>query len=174
MNFTCPGCNLVFPAEAALQDLQAREAVRAALSLPAPLADRVLRYLRLFNPPKRVLAWHRVTRLLQDLLAPIAAGKLERQGRTWSAPLDYWQSGLDEILAKREKLTLPLKTHGYLFEIVCGYANKSEGASETQDIERARHPAHRAAAGDAAASADPRVRDAALGTLKKLTKGGAP
>lgn len=172
MNFTCPGCNLVFPAEAALVDHQAREAVRAALLLPSPLGDRVLRYLGLFRPAKRTLSWDRAARFLVELLDPITAGRIERNGRAWVAPLSTWEVALDDILAKRDKLQLPLKSHGYLFEIVAGLSSKAEGISEKDEIERAAHPGHRVLS-KPEEPADPRVAEAAIGALRSLTKGGA-
>ncbi len=67
-----------------------------------------------------------------------AAATVERDGRTWSAPLDYWGIALDEMLEKRDRLSLPLKSHGYLIEIVCGLSNKAEGSAEQkQEASRA-------------------------------------
>ncbi len=173
MNFTCPACNAVFPAEAALVDNQAREAVRAALLLPSALADRTLRYLGLFRPARRALSWERAARLLTELTEAVNAGRVERNGRAWVAPMPLWQQALDDLLAKRDKLQLPLKSHGYLFEMVAGLAAKSEGASEQRDIERAAHPGHRVLnTPDQAPAADPEVRRAALDLATKITRGG--
>lgn len=151
-------------------DYQAREAVRAAFLLPAPLGDRLVRYLGLFRPKSRALSWDRVARLLSELLEPINAGRVERNGRAWVAPLSVWELALDEILAKRDKLQLPLKSHGYLFEIVAGFASKAEGAAEKHEIERERSPHRVLNEPGPRESGDPRVRDAALGALKHLTK----
>lgn len=129
---TCPGCGFTADIEAFLLDAVAREVVLLAFSLPAPLGERLLRYLRLFAPPKRALAWDRVLRLLLDLAPAIAEARVERNGRTWAAPLDYWSMALDDMLARRDQLQLPLKSHGYLFEIVAGLSNKAEGKAEAK------------------------------------------
>lgn len=150
-------------------DAQAREAVSAALDLPGALGDRLLRYLGLFRSPSRALAWDRVGRLLRELLDPIKAGRVERNGRAWIAPMAAWEAALDDILDKRDKLQLPLRTHGYLFEIVAGIAAKSEGRREAAEIESAKGPYRPLNKQADAAPADPEVRAQHLDALKSLT-----
>lgn len=132
MQLTCPCCSARFPIEAALADDAARQAVAAALRLPAPLGELLLRYIALFRPTKRALSWDRAAKLLDELSAPIRAGQVERNGRIWAAPQESWRAALEEMLERRDKLTLPLKSHGYLFEIVAGFAAKGEARIEQQ------------------------------------------
>lgn len=141
MHLTCPCCAARFPVEAALTDDAARVAVAAALKLPAPLGDLTLRYLGLFRPAQRALAWDRAAKLLQELLEPIQAAQVRRNGCDWAAPLELWRQGLEQVLEARERLTLPLKGHGYLFEVVAGMASKSKGAAEVKaEKQRAYRP----------------------------------
>lgn len=137
MNFVCPCCHSVFPIEASLNDMAGREAVVEAFSL-TPFGDMLVGYVRLFTPPKRVLSNLRLVKLLKELLPMIRAAKIERSGRTWSAPQDYWKMALEEMLAKRDNgtLTLPLKSHGYLLAIIEGYGNKAEAKQEAQQEDR--------------------------------------
>jgi len=130
MNLTCPCCAGRFSIEAALTDDAARAAVAAALKLPAPLGDLILRYLALYRPVNRALSWDRAARLLAELLEPIHAAQLTRNGRVWPAPLELWRAALEQMLEKRDTLTLPLKSHGYLFEVVVGLAGKAQDAGE--------------------------------------------
>lgn len=132
MKLTCPECAAVFPIAAALTDEQARQAVAAALKLPAPLGDRILRYIGLFRPASRALSWDRATKLLQELQEPIQQAQVTRDGITRPAPLELWIAALDAVLEARERLRLPLKSHGYLFEIAAGMAEKSAGKQERQ------------------------------------------
>jgi len=135
----CPSCGAKFPLTAALQDAQARRALGAALRLAPSLADRILAYMDLFSPgDRRAIRMDRLARLLDELAAPIRAAEVERKGRYWSAPLDYWERAFDQVLAARERLTLPLRSHGYLFEIVVGIAAKAEARRETHREERRR------------------------------------
>lgn len=107
----------------------------------------MVQYIALFRPTQRQLSFVRVASLLGELLPLIEAAKIERNGRTWAAPLDYWKLALEEMLAKRDKLTLPLKSHGYLLAIIEGYSNKAEAKHETQT--EARKAGHTPVGGNA-------------------------
>lgn len=139
MRLTCPCCGATNSLEALLNDAAARRAVAAALALPAGLGGRLLRYLGLFRPPQRGLTWDRAAKLLDELNNMIAAGQIERHGRLWPAPHDYWRLALDEILDRRT-LTLPLKSHGYLLEILAGLSNQAEARAEADEDARRHRP----------------------------------
>lgn len=154
MKLTCPACNAAFTLDAAIQGESAREAVLVALVLPAQLSKPLVRYLGCFAPSKRQLSWDRVASILGELRIPIEAAQIERGGRMWAAPLPYWQMALDIVLQARDagKLTLPLKSHGYLYEVISGLSNKAEALKETADHQRragtvgvATHASHRPA-----------------------------
>lgn len=140
MRLSCPACGATGAIEFFLMDAAAREAVLAAFSLPAPLARQVVAYLGLFRPHKRALTWDRVEKLLGELMEPIQAAQVTRNGITRPAPLDYWKEALDQVLNNRARLTLPLKSHGYLFEIVANMADKAGAQSERRDEESKRNP----------------------------------
>ncbi len=131
MRASCPACGAEMTLDAMIAFEAAREAVRVALLLPSPLGKLLIQYLALFRPAKRQLSWERVASLLQELATPLAEAKLERSGRLWPAPLGYWEMALTEMLAKRDKLTLPLKSHGYLLEILASQAEKTAAKAET-------------------------------------------
>lgn len=145
MKLTCPACGATHSLEALLTDAAAREAVAAALALPAPLGDRLLRYLGLFRPAKRALSWDRAAKLLAELHGLIQAGEISRRGRVWPAPLPYWQQALDAVLEQRAKLQLPLGSHGYLLEIIAGVAARAEQAAELKTEQRRQQAARSAA-----------------------------
>lgn len=130
MKTSCPACGAVSSLDVLLGNEGAREAVMAALAIPAPLGKLLVQYLGLFRPAQRQLSFDRVSSLLNELLPMIAEAKIERSGRIWSAPQDYWAAALGEMLAKRDALTLPLKSHGYLLAIIEGYSSKAEAKSE--------------------------------------------
>lgn len=131
MKLTCPACGATASLDVLIGHEGARDAVMVSMSLPAPLGGLLVQYLGLFRPPQRNLSLARVAGLLQELKPLIADAKIERGGRIWSAPQDYWKMALEEILAKRETLTLPLKTHGYLLTIIAGYSSKAEAKQES-------------------------------------------
>lgn len=130
MKVVCPCCGATLSIEALLTDGDARAAVQAALLLPGQLGGLILRYIALFRSETRALSWSRVAKLMTELNDSISARQVERSGVTYAAPLELWQHAMDEMLAKRDKLQLPLKTHGYLFEVVAGMAGKAAGIKE--------------------------------------------
>lgn len=139
MKLVCPCCGATLSIEALLMDGDARSTVEAALRLPAPLGSLILRYLGLFRTGKRALSWDRATKLLTELHACIDARQVQRNGIDYAAPLDAWQQAIDDMLNRRDKLSLPLKSHGYLFEIVAGMASKAAGKAEQRKEDQLRH-----------------------------------
>lgn len=131
MRIVCPCCQTDFPIEAGVNDVNARAAIKRAFSL-TPVGDLLLAYVQLFKPEKRVLSMPKLVKILDELLPMIQAGKVERNGRIYVAPHEYWRQALEEMQNKRDQLTLPLKSHGYLFTIITGYAEKVESKAEAQ------------------------------------------
>lgn len=140
MKTTCPACGAVASLDVLLAHEDARAAVAAAMHISAPLAARLVRYLALFRPAERQLTMDRLARLVNELLPMIQEAKVARNGRIYAAPLDTWKLALDEIVDKRERLTLPLKSHGYLLEIIAGMAEKHEAAVERETEAARRYP----------------------------------
>lgn len=131
MQIVCPCCNEKFPIEAAINDVAARKAIEQAFKITT-FGDLLLGYVQLFKPAKQALSLARLSKLLEEMVVMIKQGTIERNGRLWAAPQAYWQQAIQTMLASRDKLTLPLKSHGYLFEIIAGYANKAEAKAETK------------------------------------------
>ena len=136
MQIGCPNCGARMSLEVALNDIEARKALAAALSMPGQLGDRTLRYIGLFRPVQRSLTWPRFHKLLNELLVQIKGRSVTRNSITWPAPLETWEMALDQIMENRDTLRLPLKSHGYLFEIVAGIANQAAGVQERKTEQR--------------------------------------
>ncbi len=138
MRLSCPACGAEMTLEVVLAHDGARDAVLAALKLPAPLGKLLIQYLAMFRPAKRQLSWERVGAILGDLQGPIEQAQIERGGRAWPAPVEYWRAALEQMVQLRDagRLQLPLKSHGYLFEIIAGLANKAEAKAEAGDHAR--------------------------------------
>lgn len=131
MRIVCPCCQTDFPVEAGINDVNARAAVKLAFSI-TPFGDALLAYVQLFKPEKKVLSMTKLTKLLEELVPMMRDGKIELNGRTWSAPQPYWQQAITYMLDTRSKLRLPLKNHNYLFQIIISYADRAEGERESQ------------------------------------------
>lgn len=143
MKTTCPACGAVNSLDALIGNEAARSLLVMALE-QTQTGKRLIRYVALFRPAQRQLSWDRVAGLLGEILDMIKVAKIERHGRLWPAPESIWVTALDEILARRDegKLTLPLKSHGYLLEIITGQANKAEAQAEkrSEDVRAGRTP----------------------------------
>lgn len=140
MRLTCPCCGASYGLEVLLADRSARDAVSAALALPASLGERLLRYIGLFRPRSRALSWDKAARLLTELQDAVSAAQIERDGRTYPAPVDYWKAAIDQMLDNRDRLSLPLKSHGYLYEIIAGMSKRADersAARQEEESERA-------------------------------------
>lgn len=148
MKLTCPACGAVSSLDGLLQHDAARAAMAAAYALSAPLGVALLRYMALFRPAARSLTWDRVASLTEELLPMIESGRIERNRREYAVPRESWVLGLEQIVNQRDKLTLPLKSHGYLLEILAGLAEKAEAArvSQQEAIARGETPTGASAA----------------------------
>jgi len=140
LNISCPNCALNFPLVAGLNEADAKRYAALMGELPPALAKPLTQYLALFKPAKTGLTWSRALKLLGELLPDIRRGQVRRNGRDWPAPADYWSLAIQTMLEQRDKLTLPMRNHGYLYSILSGLADRTEAAQE-QRVEAAR--AHR-------------------------------
>jgi hypothetical protein len=132
MNVTCPSCGAEMDLDVLLAHEDSRQALAQLAALSLPLGKRVLQYLRLFKPATRQMSHSRVVKLIEELLPDLQRGAIRHNGRDWQADLATWSDAFDRVLERRDngKLTLPLKSHGYLFEVIAGLADKAEGAAE--------------------------------------------
>ena len=139
MEITCPNCATKFPMIAGLNDAEARRVASLMGKIPPKIAPLCLEYLALFKPQKSGLTWKRTHTLLRELTEGITAGQINRGGRHWAAPNEHWVLALQEVIDRRDKLTLPLKSHGYLYEILSGLTDKVEAKSEAKKEEQSRN-----------------------------------
>jgi hypothetical protein len=139
MQVKCPACNAGFSLEAALAVDAGRSALLAALKLPA-LGGLLASYLGLFRAKGRALAFARVENLLAELKPMLDQEIVVRNGLTRRCSHALWQQGLERMIEQRDtgKLQLPLKTHGYLLEIVFALAEQAGAQAEraTEDARR--------------------------------------
>lgn len=148
MRLTCPACLAEFSLDVALGRDEDARAVAQLLQrhLQPPLGHALVRYVALFRPAKRRLQMTRMVSLLEELLPDIERGAIARKGRDWPAPLPLWQAALDQVQAARDKgtLTLPLTSHGYLYEILCALSDKAEASAEREAEAQLRGRTHTA------------------------------
>jgi hypothetical protein len=134
MRVSCPSCGADMTLDVLLAHDEGRRALAAAMQLSPGLGARLMRYLGLFRPGTRQLTMDRVAALLAELLPMIEAGQVDRRGRLWPVAREARCAALDTVLEHRDagRLTLPLKSHGYLLEVLAGLADKAEAAAERE------------------------------------------
>lgn len=139
MRLTCPACRAEMDLDVLLSHEEGRKVLADLLTLGMPIGAQLLRYIGLFRPGKRALAMGRTLNLLAEIFPDLHRGTIHRRGRDWTITTQMWHDAIEQLLIKREKgtLTLPLTTHGYLYEVLCAMADKAEGQQE-RDREEAR------------------------------------
>ena len=120
MNVKCPNCGAVHSLDTLINDADASAVLKAVLEMDAELGKAAIRYIGLFRAAKSQLSWSRTAKLLNELLPMMKAQTAERDGVSHPAPAEAWLHGFNETVNARDqgRLKLPLKSHGYLLEIV--------------------------------------------------------
>lgn len=133
----CPNCRAVMSLDILLAEDAPREALNAIVAVH-PAGDSfvlpLLRYVGLFAPVKSQMSHSRVATLVNELAPMIRAAQFQRTGRTWVCPIDTWRAGFEHMLTARDegRLNLPLKSHGYLLEVLAGLIDRAESRVEMQ------------------------------------------
>lgn len=116
----CPNCGAANSLDSLVSDAEAAEVLKMLLELDADIGKAAIRYIGLFRPAKSQLSWARTAKLLNELMPMIKAQEATRDGVCFPAPTEAWIHGFNETVNARDqgRLKLPLKSHGYLLEIV--------------------------------------------------------
>ena len=116
----CPNCGAANSLDSLVSDAEAAEVLKMLLELDADIGKAAIRYIGLFRPAKSQLSWARTAKLLNELLPMIKAQEASRDGVCFPAPIEAWIHGFNETVNARDqgRLKTPLKSHGYLLEIV--------------------------------------------------------
>ena len=116
----CPNCGAANSLDSLVSDAEAAEVLKMLLELDADIGKAAIRYIGLFRPAKSQLSWARTAKLLNELLPMIKAQEAARDGVCFPAPIEAWIHGFNETVNARDqgRLKTPLKSHGYLLEIV--------------------------------------------------------
>lgn len=144
LRVTCPGCGTDFPVQAGLVEGEAKRLGAVLAGMEPVLGRAALHYLALFKPPKSALRLSRATRLLAELVELVDAGSVckdERSGLRRPATPSLWAAGIEQMLAQRQGLDLPLGGHNYLRKVVWGLADAADAQAEAareQDLRQGR------------------------------------
>lgn len=144
MKASCPACGSSFDLDAAVSDADARRFAELVAGIDPRVARPLIQYLALFRPEKTGMRWSRMLALAIEIEPMIRAGRVTRNGTTYAVPLDAWSQALSMLADRPKHLQLPLKTHGYLLEILANQAEKvaAKAESRTETDKRAARRDH--------------------------------
>ncbi len=128
MKTRCPACGATCSLDALLGHGDAGQAFIASLNLTGELAKPLVKYLAMFRSESRDLTFERTAKLLNEIAPDIVARQIKRGHHTFPAPLTAWVWAINTMLERRDqgKLQLPLKNHGYLYEVLTSYKPEYE------------------------------------------------
>ncbi|MCR6661847.1 MAG: hypothetical protein NVV60_01535 [Luteimonas sp.] len=133
MRATCPDCGAQAHVTAFFVEDDGKR-LAALLGPMAPdLGRAVIGYLGLFKPAKTALRLARAVKIVEELQQLVEPGTVcndERSGVRRPASPATWAAGIEQMLAQRTSLTLPLANHNYLRAVVFGLADKADAAAE--------------------------------------------
>lgn len=123
MRTRCPSCGATLSLDALVAHDGAREALTVVFKLSGAVGSAVIRYLALFRPETRELTMDRVAKVLAEIVPDIQAQRIARNGQVFDAPAEAWVWAIEQALQARDngRLTLPLKSHGWLYEVISSY-----------------------------------------------------
>ncbi len=138
MKLSCPACGSAFDLDAAVNDADGRRLVELMAGIPPAVGKPLIQYLGLFRPVKTGLRWSRLLKLTQELEPMIRDARVTRNRVTYAVPHEAWAGALAYLADRPKGLRLPLKSHGYLLEILASQAEKAAARAETESENRKR------------------------------------
>lgn len=141
MRATCPDCGTQAHVAAFLIEDDGKRLAATLAGMMPELGRAVIGYLGLFKPAKTALRMARAAKLAAEVDALANAGSVcrdERSGVHRPCTPATWAAGIEQMLAQRASLSLPLDNHNYLRAVVFGLADKADAAAERQTHEQLR------------------------------------
>lgn len=138
MKTHCPCCGAEISLDALLAHEEARAAVWAVAHLGGETVRLAVKYLGLFRPSKTALSFERMTKLINEVLPDMQRGAVSRNGVEYPAPIEAWNYAFREMVNRRNSgsLKLPLKSHGYLYEVIVGWKGQGLKTAPVQQAFR--------------------------------------
>lgn len=145
MRATCPDCGADGHLSAFFAEADGKRFAAQLADLEPALGRAVIGYLGLFKPAKTALRMPKAIKLVDELRRLALAGDVcadERGGVRRATTQGMWAEGIEQMLAQRGTLTLPLANHNYLRKVVFGLADSADAAAERQREQNAKQGRH--------------------------------
>jgi len=147
----CQSCGTSAPIEWFLADAEYRKMTAIVAELPREVAPLIFNYLSLFKADtSRKIQPRKAVRLATELKTLVAAGYVQVDRRvTRPCPPRIWALAIEQMIERRDRLTLPMPNHNYLKSIAWDLADKADAQQERSSdhcaIIRRKEPQHIAA-----------------------------
>jgi len=134
MNGTCQTCGTTAPLTWFLSEVERRQICAVLVNVPKDVQEVVFHYLSLFRPATgRALQGKKATRLLMEIKELTGKGFVHVQGRVdRDCPARIWAQAMEQMVERREGLTLPLPNHIYLCKVAYDLAEQTNRQAETK------------------------------------------
>lgn len=132
MNGVCQSCGAVAPLEWFLADTKYKQCLVVMADIPREVAPVAVRYLSLFRPASgRAMSPDKTVRILGEIAALVTAGHVQVKGKVARpCPARIWAEAMEQMLAQRDALDLPMASHGYLLKVAYGLADVADAGAE--------------------------------------------
>ncbi|MHA4952216.1 DUF2752 domain-containing protein [Acinetobacter pittii] len=134
MKTRCPACGATCSLDALIGHGDASQAFVASLNMTGDLAKPLIKYLAMFRSENRDLTFERTAKLMTEISDDILAGQISRNRVNYPAPKSAWIWAINTMLERRDqgKLQLPLKNHGYLYEVISSFKPEYAPAQDSR------------------------------------------
>lgn len=142
MNGICQTCGSVAPIEWFLSEADNRQICAILAELPKDVQAVVFHYLSLFRPVAgRALQTRKATRLMFEVRQLVTVGHVQIDKRVARpCPPRIWAQAMEQMIERRDRLTIPMPNHNYLKTIAWDLADQADSQAE-----KAHHRAARTA-----------------------------
>lgn len=128
----CPCCGTALDLAVIFSSEADHQALARLINVGIPLGGKVIDYLTLHTPAHQRLTAAKKIKLITQLLPDLERQAITAKGRDWAVPHALWAQAIEQMVTHRERLTLPLKGHGYLYSVLVNMADKSEASTEAK------------------------------------------
>jgi len=130
VKIACPACSARFSLDAGVNDDDARKLSALLAGLPPTVARPLVQYLALFRPEKTGLRWSRALAFAVELAPMILSATVVRDRKEYRAPLEAWAAAMQHLVDRPKTVRFPLKSNGYLLEMIASGAERVEAKTE--------------------------------------------
>lgn len=132
MKGMCQTCGATAPLEWFLNEPVSRQVLVVALQLPKAVQEHIIGYLSLFRPQKNSLSPKKALRLVTEIRDLVGQGYVHVRGKIdRTTHSGHWGEAMEQMVATRHGLSLPMANHVYLTKIVWDLADADDSKKES-------------------------------------------